>query len=304
MTLRSVTLGDVTMDATEVDQDVGLFGPDSVSWQLHAEPAMWLAGVRSLYLQALHPRTVAGVVQNSDFRRDPLGRLIRTANFVGATTYCATEEIAREAAKVRRVHRELRAVDRETGERFRVDDPELLLWVHCAEVSSFLTVVRRAGFPLTAAHADRYLDEQRRSAALVGLDPDEVPGDLAAMRAYLARMRPQLRRTEDADEIYEFLHRPPVTGTLALGLALYEPLIGHLAYSLLPGWATREYGRRPYPAAPTTVILRGLSGAVRGAQWVARSLVHEPRLGPLLPHPVLAVNRLGTWARPSAKRLP
>ena len=28
--------------------DLGLFGPDSVSWQLHAEPAMWLAGIRSL----------------------------------------------------------------------------------------------------------------------------------------------------------------------------------------------------------------------------------------------------------------
>ncbi|GAB3470202.1 oxygenase MpaB family protein [Actinophytocola sediminis] len=284
--------------------DAGLFGPDSVSWQLHAQPAMWLAGVRSLYLQALHPRTVAGVVQNSDFRRDPLGRLIRTANFVGATTYCATEEVHRHAARVRQVHRELRAVDQDTGERFRVDDPELLLWVHCAEVSSFLTVVRRAGFPLTAAHADRYLDEQRRAAELVGLDRDEVPGDVAAMRAYLAARLPSLRHTDDAEVIYDFLHRPPVTGRLALGLRLYEPLVGHLAYSLLPGWATRMYGRRPYPVPVATTMLRTLSGALRGAQWTARTLVHEPRLGPLQPHPVLAVNRLGTWARPSASRLP
>lgn len=286
------------------EPDVGLFGPDSVSWQLHAEPAMWLAGVRSLYLQALHPRTVAGVVQNSDFRTDPLGRLIRTANFVGATTYCTTGEVDRQAARVRRVHRELRAVDPATGERYRVDDPELLLWVHCAEVSSFLTVVRRAGFPLTAAHADRYLDEQRRAAALVGLDPDEVPGDVAAMRRYLARMRPELRRTAEADEIYDFLHRPPVTGRLALGLRLYEPLVGHLAYSLLPTWATDRYGRRPYPAAVTTGMLRTLSGALRTAQRTARKLVREPRLGPLQPHPVLAVQRLGTWATPSAERLP
>jgi uncharacterized protein (DUF2236 family) len=287
-----------------MDGDVGLFGPDSVSWQLHAQPAMWLAGVRGLYLQALHPRTVAGVVQNSDFRRDPLGRLVRTANFVGATTYCATEEVQRQAARVRRVHRELRAVDRETGERYRVDDPELLLWVHCAEVSSFLTVVRRAGFPLTAAHADRYLDEQRRAAALVGLDPDEVPGDVAAMRGYLARQRPGLCRTEDADEIYEFLHRPPVTGRLALGLRVYEPLVGHLGYSLLPAWATRRYGRRPYPAAVSTAMLRGLCGALRAAQRTARTLIREPRLGPLVPHPVMAVNRLGAWAAPSAARLP
>ncbi|MCT2584157.1 oxygenase MpaB family protein [Actinophytocola gossypii] len=284
--------------------DHGLFGPSSVTWQLHAEPAMWLAGIRGLYLQALHPRAVAGVVQNSDFRGDPLGRLVRTANFVGATTYLTTEEARREARAVREVHRRLRVTDRETGERYRVDEPELLLWVHCAEVSSFLAVVRRAGFPLTAAHADRYLDEQRRSAALVGLDPDEVPGDVAAMRRYLADRRPELRRTEDADEIYDFLHRPPVRGTLALGLAVYEPLVGHLGYSLLPRWATELYGRRPYPDPVATAMLRGLSGTLRVAQRTARALVREPRLGPLQPHPVLAVRRLGTWATPSAKRLP
>ncbi|ADI04220.1 hypothetical protein SBI_01099 [Streptomyces bingchenggensis BCW-1] len=32
--------------------------------------------------------------------------------------------------------------------------PDLLLWVHCAEIDSCLQVVRRSGFPLTAAQAD------------------------------------------------------------------------------------------------------------------------------------------------------
>ncbi len=282
--------------------DLGLFGPDSVSWQLHAEPAMWLAGIRSLYLQALHPRAVAGILQNSDFRADPLGRLVRTANFVGATTYCPRDEVLRAAARVRSVHRSLRATYE--GRTYRVDEPELLLWVHCAEVSSFLTVVRRAGFPLTAAHADRYLDEQRRSAELVGLDPSEVPGSVAEMAAYLRAVRPTLRRTPDSDEIYEFLHRPPVGGRLALGLPLYAPVVGQLAYSLLPGWAVRHYGRRAYPTPVSTAGMRALAETLRALQRTVRAVVREPRLGPLVPHPVLAIRRLGTWATPSAKRLP
>lgn len=282
--------------------DLGMFGPDSVSWQLHAEPAMWLAGIRSLYLQALHPRAVAGIIQNSDFRADPLGRLVRTANFVGAATYCPRDEVLRHAAKVRGVHRSLRATC--DGKTFRIDEPELLLWVHCAEVSSFLTVVRRAGFPLTAAHADQYLDEQRASAALVGLDPTEVPGSVAEMAAYLRSMRPTLRRTPDTDAIYEFLHRPPVSGKLALGVRLYEPMVGHLAYSLLPGWAVRMYGHRAYPAAVSTAGMRALAETLRAVQRTVRKVVREPKLGPLVPHPVLAIRRLGTWATPSAKRLP
>ena len=284
--------------------DLGLFGPDSVSWQLHAEPAMWLAGIRSLYLQALHPRAVAGIMQNSDFHADPLGRLVRTANFVGASTYCPRDEVERLAARVRRTHRELRAVDRDTGKSFRIDEPELLLWVHCAEVSSFLSVVRRAGFPLTAAHADRYLDEQRVSASLVGLDPDEVPGSVAEMTAYLRHMRPGLRRTEDTDEIYRFLHRPPVQGALSLGLLAYEPMVGHLGYSLLPRWAAALYGRRAYPGPVATAALRGVSVGVRTFLRNTARLKKDPQLGRLEPHPLWAVQRMGDWATPSAARLP
>jgi len=57
--------------------DVGLFGPDSVTWKLHAEPILVLGGIRALYLQALHPRAVAAIAQNSGYRTDPIGRLLR-----------------------------------------------------------------------------------------------------------------------------------------------------------------------------------------------------------------------------------
>ncbi len=84
--------------------DAGLFGPSSVTWQLHADPMMWVAGVRALYLQALHPRAVRGVMQNSDFRRDAWGRLMRTARFVAATTYGTTGAAQRAGARVRKIH--------------------------------------------------------------------------------------------------------------------------------------------------------------------------------------------------------
>jgi uncharacterized protein (DUF2236 family) len=73
--------------------------------------------------------------------------------------------------------------------------------VHCAETWSFLDVVRRAGFPLTPAQADRYLDEQRDNATLVGLHADEVPGSVAAMTGYFAAIAPELAATADSDVI-------------------------------------------------------------------------------------------------------
>ena len=75
--------------------DVGLFGPDSVTWKVHKEPIVSLGGLRSLYLQALHPRAVAAVAQNSSYRSDPWGRLNRTSEYVVTVLYGTTAEVER-----------------------------------------------------------------------------------------------------------------------------------------------------------------------------------------------------------------
>ena len=49
---------------TETD-DLGLFGPDSVAWRVHADPAMVLGGLRALLLQTCHPVVMAGFAANS-----------------------------------------------------------------------------------------------------------------------------------------------------------------------------------------------------------------------------------------------
>src|SRR6185503_8700454 len=116
--------------------DLGLFGPDSVTWRLHSEPILMLGGLRSLYLQSLHPRAVAGVSQNSGYRADPWGRLNRTSEFVGTVVFGSTAEVEAAASRVRRLHSRMSATDPRTGERFRVDEPDLLRWVHVAEVES------------------------------------------------------------------------------------------------------------------------------------------------------------------------
>lgn len=46
-------------------EDDGLFGPGSVTWRVAQEPVMWIAGLRAMYLQALHPRVMRGTWQNT-----------------------------------------------------------------------------------------------------------------------------------------------------------------------------------------------------------------------------------------------
>ncbi len=272
--------------------DPGLYGPGSVTWQCHGDPIMWLAGVRALYLQALHPRAVRGVIANSDFRTDTWGRLLRTADFVGTLTYGTTEAAERAGARVRRIHTHLGAIDPATGAEFRIDDPELLLWVHCAQIESFLHVLRRSGVRLTPAQADRYVDENRVNARLVGLDPATVPATTAELAAYFAAVRPGLAAGSDAREVDAFLRRPPVHPLLVpLRALLWRPL-ATVAYGSLPDWAHTLYGR-PAPAP------RAVTRRLRLTGLLLRLI--PARLRWQLPpgHILKAMARLGPATRPS-----
>ena len=240
-----------------IDSDLGLFGPGSVSWKIHDEPILWLAGLRSLYLQALHPRAMAGVAQNSDFKRDPWRRLLRTSDYIGAVIYGTTGQAHAAGARVRAIHGRLRAVDPRTGELFRVDDPDLLRWVHVTEVESFLTTAVRAGVALTPADIDGYYAEQRRAAELVGLDPATVPGSAAEVDGYYERIRPELALTRDSAGTAVFLTAPPLPYRLGLTpVRLVYSGIAALAIGLLPPWARRLYG---LPGLPTTDLSAALS---------------------------------------------
>ncbi|CAL9652007.1 oxygenase MpaB family protein [Streptomyces sp. enrichment culture] len=276
--------------------DPGLFTPGSVTWQMHGDPMMWVAGVRALYLQALHPRAVRGVTQNCDFRRDAWGRLRRTANFVGTTTYGTTEAAERAGARVRGIHARLTATDPDTGERYGLDEPALLLWVHCAEIDSYLHVLRRSGFPLTDAQADRYVAEHRAGARLVGLDPETVPASRAQLAAYFEKVRPELAAGPEAREVDDFLRRPPAHPLLIPAREVLWRWVAHLAYASLPAYAHELYGRpAPAPAAVTR--------SLRATGAVLRAIPAHVRWQLPPKHILRAVARLGPDARPAPEKL-
>jgi len=270
--------------------DPGLFGPTSVTWRVQSDPSMAVAGLRSLLLEALHPVALAGVVGRSDFRADPWGRLIRTAEYVGLTSFGSTEEAERAGARVRAIHRRLSEpapVDPVTGRRFRLDDPDLLRWIHVAETESFLTVARKAGLRLTGAEADRYYVEQRVSARLIGLDPASVPGSRAEVAAYYTAMRPELQATKHAREVARFVVVPPMptwVATVTPARLAWAGLSG-AAFALLPGWARRMYR---LPGLPVTEWSAAL--AVRGLRAGVNALPESRREGP---HRKAARERLG-----------
>ncbi len=261
------------------EPDLGLFGPGSVTWRLHAEPILWFAGYRALLLQSLHPRALAGVLQNSRFREDPWGRLIRTAQFYGEVVFGDTPTAEKAGRRVRTLHARLGGVDPDTGEPFRIDEADLLRWVYVTATESFCSTAQRAGLGLSPAGVDQYYDEQRAVAALVGLAPDDVPADAAGVEEYYRSMQPQLRAGADARSTARYLARP----TFPWGIEWWTPVrplwigVSAFAFGLLPPWARRLYG---LPGLPTTDVAATVSS--RTIRSVIRATVPRRSLqGPL-----------------------
>uniref|UniRef100_UPI0025F0C1A6 oxygenase MpaB family protein n=1 Tax=Phenylobacterium sp. TaxID=1871053 RepID=UPI0025F0C1A6 len=133
--------GDDTVERNR--QDTGLFGPDSACWRVHGDfTSMMVGGIAALYLQMLHPAALAGVWDHSDFRKDMLGRLRRTARFIAGTTYGDRREAQALIDHVRSIHDRVSGALPD-GRPYSANDPDLLVWVHVAEVSAFLTAYLR-----------------------------------------------------------------------------------------------------------------------------------------------------------------
>jgi uncharacterized protein (DUF2236 family) len=229
---------------TAEEDALGFFGPASVTWRIHSDPTFSVGGLRALLLQALHPVAMDGVARFSGgFREQPWPRLIRTATYVDTLTFGTRAEAQAAVDRVRAIHSRLGATEETTGRAYRVDDPDLLLWVHCCEVDSLLSAARRAGLPLTEYEGDRYVAEQRTAAELIGVPREDVPDSIDALAAYFEAIRPALAVTAAARDAYRLIVLPPMP-TWVRYLTPAQPAWGGLAtlaLALLPAWARRMY---------------------------------------------------------------
>lgn len=219
--------------------DPGLFGPDTVTWKIHADfPSMMAGGLGALMLQTLHPLALAGVWDHSDFRADTLGRLRSTIAFVARTTY-APRAVAQQAiARVCDIHRDVHGTAPD-GRPYSAQDPHLLTWVHCTQAWCYLQ-----GYQAYCHRAvprrlqDRYVAESARVAEAVGAR--DVPKSLAALTAFFEAVRPELLydgRTRDVLAVLRSIPLPIPLATLGRGLFLGA------GAALLPAWALSLMGR-------------------------------------------------------------
>lgn len=271
LSLTGLALGQ--LDLEQPKGDPGLFGPRSISWQVHGDfPSMLIGGISALLLQVLHPLALAGVWDHSSFRQDIIGRLRRTSQFISGTTFGSTRDAEWLIDKVRTIHLQVVGTAAD-GRPYAASDPDLLTWVHVAEVSSFMAAHLRYRNPhLSLADQDAYYAEIALVAERLGAR--NVPRSRQAVAHYLQAMRPQLVCDERSREVVRVLLEAPAPSRLAKPVA---NLMMQAGINLLPDWAGELLERTPHPLKRRLVGL-GIDSTAPVLRWAMRdSSLHRAR---------------------------
>jgi uncharacterized protein (DUF2236 family) len=256
--------------------------------RVHGDASMFVGGIRAVLLQTMHPAAMTAVAEHSGYRGDMWGRLARTSRFLAVTTF-GTETHAQQAVDaVRAIHERVTGTLPD-GTPYVASDPHLLLWVHVAEVQSFLLAHQVYGkHPLDQAGRDEYVAQTAVVARKLGVL--DAPTTEAGLDAAVEAFRPELDATDHAREAVSFLvwHPPlPLAARPAYGVLVAA------AVGLMPVW-TRRPLRLPWLPVSERTVVRALGRAATGTvRWALRP-PPESRLGAQAP--------AATSASPSAVR--
>jgi len=225
--------------------DSGFFGPDSMTWRIVSSIAYGISAIAALLLEALHPVAMAAMERHSDYREDAWRRACRTADYVFTTTFGSTADATAAAARVRKIHQATEGEDPITGRRYRADDSDLLMWIHCTNTEMALRGHERYVGRLTQEGADLFVQEQVRSATLVGLPEACTPRKRMQICEAIAGVEPCL--SKPAAEFVRLLldARMPfaMRGLWALHVVGAIALLPSAARDLysLPRWSVRGH---------------------------------------------------------------
>jgi uncharacterized protein (DUF2236 family) len=223
---------------------------DGVARRIHSDlPAMIIGGLASLLLQMNHPAAMAGVAQFSMYKKDPLGRLYQTAQFLGTTTFGSRSDALAVIDTVRDVHEGVRGTTHQ-GEPYWANDPRTLLWVHCAETAMFLRAAELYGpRVISSTEADQYVNEMAQVARDLGTA--EPPTTREELFLILEGFRPELELSDAGRDARNFVirgvhHRP-------VELAGYATLCA-AAINILPAWGRELLGIPKVPLVENLAV--------------------------------------------------
>jgi uncharacterized protein (DUF2236 family) len=176
------------------DPNAGIFGPQSVSWRINRESALFLGAGRAALLQLAHPWVAAALAEHSTVMNKPIARFHNTFRVVFAMVFGSLDQALGAARHLYALHTRIRGTLPENiagwrrGSRYGANQIAALRWVFATLVESAVMAHDCVLPPLTAAERERYYAECKTLAALFGIPMEALPENWQAFAAYIRQM--------------------------------------------------------------------------------------------------------------------
>ncbi|HMD20331.1 MAG TPA: oxygenase MpaB family protein [Alloacidobacterium sp.] len=173
---------------------LGFFGPDSVTWKVNRESAVFLGAGRAALLQLAHPWVCASLLQHSNLRNDAIGRFHSTFRVIYTMLFGTRAQAVAASRQLYRLHTGIRgelthAVSgHPRGEHYEANEIHALRWVYSTLVDSAILAYEFTLAPLALDEREQYYAESKRMASLFGMRADALPKNWSAFVQYTAEM--------------------------------------------------------------------------------------------------------------------
>jgi uncharacterized protein (DUF2236 family) len=172
----------------------GVFGPNSVVWQVDRESLVFLGAGRALLMQLAHPWVATAIAEHSNALVDPIGRFHRTFQIVFTLVFGSLDQSLAMARRLHRRHGAITGTMPETmgpfpkGSRYVANETSALMWVHATLVDTALAAYELVLPRLGTEARERYYAEARILGVLFGIPLEAQPSDWAAFNRYVDAM--------------------------------------------------------------------------------------------------------------------
>jgi uncharacterized protein (DUF2236 family) len=182
------------VQARTADRNAGIFGPDSLSWRINRESALFLGAGRAALLQLAHPWVAAALAQHSTLLSDPIKRFHGTFRVVFTMVFGSLDQALAAARSLHAMHTRVRGELPEAvagwsrRTHYEANEIAALRWVYSTLVESAVLAYECSVAPLSQAEREQYYAESRTMAALFGIPADGLPPCWDGFAAYNEEM--------------------------------------------------------------------------------------------------------------------
>lgn len=175
--------------ANTPDPRAGIFGPGSVTWQINREAALFLGAGRAALLQLAHPWVAASLAQHSSLLHNPIARFHNTFRIVFTMIFGTLDQALAASRWLHTFHTAIRGEMPEpvaawpANTHYEANEIDALRWVFSTLVDSAVLAYRSVS-PLSGDACERYYNESKSIAALVGIPASSLPQNWAGFADY------------------------------------------------------------------------------------------------------------------------